>query len=62
MGGLGVTSASIFALRAFLDPAFGASDFLATIFSETFQDVLFTKAPEKWLRLMIDQESALDGA
>ena len=61
MGGLGVSSASVLALPAFLASAFGASDFLTTIFSETFEDVLFTKALEKWLSLTNEQESPLDG-
>ena len=39
--------------------AFGASDFLTTIFSETFKDVSFTKALEKSLSLT--NESPLDG-
>ena len=62
MGGFGVSSASILALPASLTSAFGASDSLATIFSETFEDVSFTKALEKWLSLTIEQESPLDGA
>ena len=41
MGGLGVSSASLLALPAFLASAFGASDFLTTIFWK------FTKALEK---------------
>ena len=49
MGGLEVSSASLFALPAFLASAFGASDFLTTIFSETIEDVSSTKALEKWL-------------
>ena len=61
MGGLGVSSASLLALPAFLAPAFGASDFLTTILSETFEEVSFTIALEKWLSLMNDQESPLDG-
>ena len=61
MGGLGVSSASLLALAAFLASAFGASDFLTTIFSETFEDVSFTKALEKWLSLTNEQESPLDG-
>ena len=55
MGGLGVSSASLLALLDFLASAFGASDFLTTIFSDTFEDVLFTKALEKWLSLMNEQ-------
>ena len=51
MGGLGVSSASLLALPAFLASVFGASDILMTIFSETFDDVSFTKALEKWLSL-----------
>ena len=43
MGGLGVSSASLLAFPAFLASAFGASDFLTMIFSETFEDVSFTK-------------------
>ena len=43
MGGLGVSSESILALPGFLASVFGASDFLTTIFSETFEDVSFTK-------------------
>ena len=37
MDGLGVSSASLLALPGFLASAFGASDFLTTIFSETFE-------------------------
>ena len=51
MGGLGVSSASLLALPAFLASAFGASDFLTMIFSETFENVSFTKALKKWLSL-----------
>ena len=61
MGGLGVSSASLLPLPAFLASAFGASDFLTMIFSETFEDVSFTKALEKWLSLTNEQESPLDG-
>ena len=60
MGGLGVSSASLLALPAFLASAFGASDFLTTIFSEAFEDVSFTKALEKWLSLTNEHESLLD--
>ena len=59
--GLGFSSASLLALPAFLASAFGASDFLTTIFSEKFEDVSFSKALEKWLSLANDQESPLDG-
>ena len=62
MGGLGVSSASFLALPAFLVSALGASAFLTTIFSETFEDVSFTKALEKWLSLTNEQESPLDGS
>ena len=61
MGGLGVSAASLLALPAFLASAFVASDFLTRIFSETFEDVSFTKALEKWLSLTNEQESLLDG-
>ena len=61
MGGTGVSSASLLALSAFLASAFGASDFLTTIFSETFEDVSCTKAPEKLLSLTNEQENPLDG-
>ena len=61
MGGLGVSSASLLALSAFLASAFGASVFLTTIFSETFEDVSFTKALEKWLSLTNEHESPLHG-
>ena len=61
MGGLGVLSASLLALPAFLASVFGASDILTTIFSETFDDVLFAKALEKWLSLTNEPESRLDG-
>ena len=61
MGGLGVSSASLLALPAFLASAFGASDFLTTIFSRTFEDVSFTKALEEWLSLTNEQESPLGG-
>ena len=37
------------------------SDFLTTIFSETFEDVSFIKALEKWLSLTNEQEGPLDG-
>ena len=59
--GVGVLSASLLALPAFLASAFGASDFLTTIFSETFEDVSFTKALERGLTLTNEQESPLDG-
>ena len=59
MGGLGVSS--LLALPASLASAFGASDFLTTIFSETFEDVSFTKSLEKWLSSTNEQESPLDG-
>ena len=61
MGGLGVSSASLLALPAFLASASDASEFLTTIFSETFEDVSFTKALEKWLSLTNEQESPPDG-
>ena len=61
MGGLVVSSASLLALPAFLASALGASDFLTTFFSETFEDVSFTKALEKWLCLTNEQERPLDG-
>ena len=61
MGGLGVSSASLLELPAFLASAFGACDFCTTIFSETFEDVSFTKALQKWLSLTNEQESPLDG-
>ena len=41
--------------------AFGASDFLTTVFLETFEDVSYTKAFEKWLILTNEQESPFDG-
>ena len=56
MGGLGVSFASLLALPAFLTSAFGASDFLTAIFSETFEDVSCTKALEIWLNLTNEQE------
>ena len=59
--GLGVSSASLLELLAFLASAFGASDFPTTIFSETFEDVSFTKVLEEWLSLPNEQESPLDG-
>ena len=61
IGGVGVSSASLSALPAFLASAFGASDFLTMIFLETFEDVSFTKALEKWLSLTKEQESPLNG-
>ena len=60
MGGLGVSSASLLALLGFLASAFVASDFLTTIFSETFEDLSFTKTLEKWLSLTNEQESPTD--
>ena len=61
MGSLGVSSASLLALPDFLALAFGASDFLTLISSETFEDVSLTKTLEKWLSLTNEQESPLDG-
>ena len=61
MGGHGVSSASFLPFPAFLASAFGASDFLTTIFSDIFEEVSFTKALEKWLSLTNEQESPLDG-
>ena len=60
-GGFGLSSASLLALPAFLASAFGANDFLTTIFSKTFEDVSFTKALEKRLSLTNEQESPLYG-
>ena len=60
MGSLGVSSASLLALPAFLGSAFGASDFL-TSFSEAFEDCSITKVLEKGLSLTNDQESRLAG-
>ena len=50
-----------FALHASLTSAFGSRDFHTTIFSETFGDISFTKALEKWLNLTNEQDSPLDG-
>ena len=61
MGGLGVSSVLLLALSAFLFSAFGASDFLTTIFLETFEDFSFTKTFEKWLSWTNEQESPLNG-
>ena len=61
MGCLGVSSASLLALPAFLASAFGASDFRTTISSETFEDVSFTKVLLKWLSLTNEQENPLNG-
>ena len=61
MGGRGVSSASLLRLPGILASTFGASDFLTTIFLETFEDVSFTKALVKWLSLTNEQESPLDG-
>ena len=61
LGGLGVSSASLIAPPAFLVSAFGASDCLTMIFSETIEDVSFTKALEKWLSMTNEQRSPLDG-
>ena len=60
-GGLGVSSAILLALPAFLASAFGASDFLTTVFSERFDDFSFPKALEEWLSLTNERESPLDG-
>ena len=51
----------IISTSCFSSSDFGASDCLTTIFSETFEDVSFTKVLEKWLSLTIEQESPLDG-
>ena len=61
MGGLGVSFASLLALPTFEASAFDASDFLTTIFAETFGDVSFTKALQKWLSLTNEQKCPLDG-
>ena len=61
MGGLGVSSALLLALPAFLATAFGANDILMTSFSETFEDVSITKALQKWLNLKNEQNRPLDG-
>ena len=61
MGGLGVSSASLLALPAFLASAFGARDFLMTFFSENIDDFSFTKALEKWLNATNEEESPIDG-
>ena len=61
MGGLGVSSASLLALPAFLASAFVASDFLLTIFSGTIEDVSFTIPLEKWVSLTNEQDIPLDG-
>ena len=55
MGGLGVSSASLLALPAFLASVFGAFDLLTTIFLETIEDVSCTKALQKWLSLTNEQ-------
>ena len=54
MVGLEFSSASLLALPAVLASAFGASDFLTTIFLETFKNVSFTIALEKWLSLIYE--------
>ena len=41
---------------AFFYSAFGASDFPTTIFSETIEDVSFTKALENWLSWSNEQK------
>ena len=46
IGGLWVSFASLLAPSAILTSAFGASDFLTTICSDTFEHVLFKKALE----------------
>ena len=61
MCGIGVSTASLLALPAFLASASCASEFLRTIFSETIEDVSFTKALDKWLSLTNEQESPLGG-
>ena len=61
MGGLVVSAASLLTLAGFLASAIDANDFLTTIYSETFENVSFTKALEKWLSLTNEQESPLDG-
>ena len=61
MDGVGVSSASFVTLSAFLDSAFGAIDFLGAIFSDTFEDVSFTNALEKWLVVTDEQESPFNG-
>ena len=56
MGGLGVSSASFLALHALLASTFGANDFLKMFFSETLEDVLFTKALKKQLSFTNEQK------
>ena len=60
--GLGVSSASLFALPAFLASAFEASDFLTTVFLETFDDVPLTGALAKGLSLTNEQDSRLNNS
>ena len=60
MFGHGVSTASVIILPAFLTSAFGASDFLTRIFSDTFTDVSFTEALERRLSLTKEQENSLD--
>ena len=61
MSGLWVSSASLLALTAFLASIFGASDFLTTFFSETFEEYSLTKALENWLSLTNEQECPFGG-
>ena len=55
------STASLLAIPAFLASVFVASDFLTRISSETFEDIMFTKAFEKRLKSTYEQESLLDG-
>ena len=57
---LGVSSATLLALPGFLASAVGASDFLTTIFSGTFEDASFTKAHDKRFSLTNEQENPFD--
>ena len=41
--------------------AFGAIDFLMTLFSQKIQDVSFTKALEKWFSFTNARKSHVDG-
>ena len=57
MGGLGVSSASLLSLPAFLASAFGASDFLDDFLGDhEIVCVSFTKAFEKWRSFTTEQE------
>ena len=60
LGGLKMSSASLLALPVFLISAFGAPDFLETIFPETFELFSLTRQLGKWLVVTNEPEAPIE--